>query len=738
MLKSALSDLARSGITAEEADEAGMYAVRDARAALGDAFQPLPALVIPYPDPLAGDLLQYADDAGDPADFFRLRYLEKPAATRRGWQESKFQRYAQPPRSGVHPYFPHLEDLDWGAVLADPREPLLITEGEKKALRVCLGGWNCIGLGGVYNFLASHELLPILERISWTRRKVYICYDSDSAANTDIQAAEARLAGELVKRGAQVRICRLPEQDNGEKVGVDDFLEEQGEAAFQNVLAVADEEGRVGRVQQAVLRMNESCAWIESFGAVLDLTKNELIRKDDFVKGSAFSSETVTVPAPRGQDGVKHVQVAPKFLVSPLARRYDDSVCDPSTTEPEIRRDGKLVYNTFRGLAASPGDVSDWITLTLHLFDELDDPWFPIKFFAYKAQNPNEKIPLAFVLVGSHQGTGKSLWGKMLELAFSPYSSSMSAKNLLSDFTGWLHNKMVILFDEADPKHVARGSEHLKNYISERKFFLNEKYIKGRQADNLATFILTSNNLATAVFEADDRRMVIASPPDPHVRPISDPGVYTRLYTEYDKGADASSYGAHLMDYLLNYDLKDWVPPSRAPMTEDKRIAFEDSLGPVELVAHKITQGLYRTDPVIDWADSAMLWAQESMEAKDPVLRHQAGVILDTLPSLAVRPWYTAEELLRLLPHLLEDAAMRTTRSTAAGELSRRMRQSGVPYVRLKDKRRPTWRGEEQTFLIVSKHPEHRAPMTQEDFDRAMRNAPRYRDVIRSRKAEKS
>lgn len=709
-----------------------MYAVRDARKELGPAFLPLPALVIPYPDPFTGDLIQYADDSGVESDFFRVRYLAKPEPGK-GWAGGKMQRYAQPPRSGVHPYFPALDDLDWTKVIEDPREPIIITEGEKKALRACLAGYNCIGLGGVYNFLSMHELIPILDRVPWLRRKLYVCYDSDSAQNTDIQAAEARLAGELIKRGAQVRIMRLPEGEQGDKIGIDDFLEEQGEAAFSNLLNYTDMSGRVGRVEQKVLELNERLAWIESRGALLDLRKEVWVSKDNFTRGSEFSALSVTVPAPRAADGVKEVQVAPKFLTSALSRRYDDAICDPSTTEREIRRDGQLIYNTFKGFDSEPGDVSDWIALTRYLFSDLEDPDFPIKVLAYKAQNPDRKVAIAFVLAGAQQGTGKSLWGKIVSLAFHPHSTaSMDTKVLRSDFTAWLEDKMLVLFDEASPEDISEGSRTLKRWITEKTFLSNQKFIVAREAKNLATFIITTNDLSAGVFQDGDRRMLVVSPPDPRTDPISDRGIYKRLYRTYED--PTTKYGAHLMHFLQNYELDGWEPPERPPMSASKAMAFEESLSEVERVAWSIVQGRYTHDPVVDWCDAAMMWAQENIESRNPDDRDHAQTIMDTLPSLKIRPWYTPEELLQLLPHLRQDMKIKRSNATPAGALSALFRQAGVAYVRLKDKRRPVWRGLETTFLIVSSDPKDHAPVDQEYFDSVMRNAPRYADVMRQRK----
>ena len=112
------------------------------------------------------------------------------------------------------------------AALAELLAMLLITEGEKKSLAADQAGFPCLGLVGVFGWKdAKHErLLPELELIEWRGRKVVIVFDSDIATNPNIADAESRFAAQLVNRGAIVRVVRLPDGPNGEKMGLDDFL----------------------------------------------------------------------------------------------------------------------------------------------------------------------------------------------------------------------------------------------------------------------------------------------------------------------------------------------------------------------------------------------------------------------------------------------------------------------------------------------------------------------------------
>jgi putative DNA primase/helicase len=117
------------------------------------------------------------------------------------------------------------------AAFDDPTVPILITEGEKKALAASQAGFACVGLVGAYGFkvVKRHELHPTLAQIKISGRDVYIVFDSDIATNPDVMRAEVSLAQLLIQRGANVKLVRLPAgnlAENGKptKIGLDDYL----------------------------------------------------------------------------------------------------------------------------------------------------------------------------------------------------------------------------------------------------------------------------------------------------------------------------------------------------------------------------------------------------------------------------------------------------------------------------------------------------------------------------------
>ncbi len=240
--RSGLSDdaIARSRIHSADADTAA-------------ALVGIPcgsAMVIPYPDARLGN--------GSP--FCRVK-PDAPKPDRNG----KTAKYLSPTRAlnpeGNRLYFPPNLDSD---VLADASTPILITEGEKKALKATQEGVPCLGLAGVYAWKKRDEddqSQPIadLYKVQWRGRLVGIVFDSDAAFNDLVKAAEKALRDELRRRGARVYIIRLPEPTfeeakvYGSKLGLDDFLCARGADAFGELMVASAETLPLGAKSARVL-----------------------------------------------------------------------------------------------------------------------------------------------------------------------------------------------------------------------------------------------------------------------------------------------------------------------------------------------------------------------------------------------------------------------------------------------------------------------------------------------------
>lgn len=254
-IQEATAYLTERGITPMDAERAGIFPVISAKE-IHAGFKAMSALMIPYSDPTTGSPMTYSAN-GAMGEFKRVRYLGKNT-TKSFVAKNKEQRYAQPKGSPVLAYFVAGGFIDWPSIFLDSEIPIVITEGEFKAICACRHGIPTIALGGVWNFTTKDgSLLPELQRIVWHGRRVIICYDSDLADNPNVQGAEQRLVMELRRRGAVVHLARLPSASDGAKLGLDDAIRQFGHEHVKTLLLSAPKAPEAV-IELAPQRLNEN------------------------------------------------------------------------------------------------------------------------------------------------------------------------------------------------------------------------------------------------------------------------------------------------------------------------------------------------------------------------------------------------------------------------------------------------------------------------------------------------
>lgn len=702
--------LASWGLTPQQADSVGMFPVDNA-ATIDKAYPAEPAIVIPYYTP-AGDLMQVH---GRP--FARIRRLKPPPPVLGFGKPRKPAKYLQPPGTGMHVYLPPI--MNWADIMADTKHPLLITEGEAKALASCLHGFPTLGLGGVWSFSApGGSLLDELEVFRWYGRDVYIVFDSDASENPQVVAAEARLVYELQSRlNAKARVVRLPPAADGTKQGLDDFLKAHGPDVFDRMLRGVDP---LSPLDAKIIGLNKSLAWIEVESKVYDTEQMIFISKEALEKGSRWSSVkhiTVSQPSGNGRAKTTEISVAKLWLTHPHAQRYAAAIFRPGEGAITMDDNNHPALNMWSPMDAVPGDVAPFFELTNHVFGNLppalrDLGW---KLFAYKAQNVATKIPIAVVLVGP-QGSGKTMWGEIIRDAFSPYGADVTPQQLSGEFHGWIEKSLVALINEAKGEDMQKASEQIKTLISDLRRPMNEKYRIAREVNTYTQYIITSNNRAVGSFSHDDRRMFVVSTPTKQGKAF-----YDRLRKWKEDGGPK-----HLLHFFQTVDLKGWEPPHEAPSTPEKELAYQEGLTAVQKLAHDMRNATDQT--IYLWLSQAESWAQTAEISNDPRAATQARAVRASINSTQIRPFYTPEELALMFPSImLEVSGTRYNKTTPVGQLSRELRDAGITYlVNRDDTRGFIHQGFRRQYLIVAQFDEWKEPISQDDFDRYMRSWPTF------------
>lgn len=128
-------------------------------------------------------------------------------------------------------------------MMGDPSIDLWITEGVPKGDSLASHGFCAVSLLGVWNFKGKNEfggnaILADIDAIALNGRNVYIVFDSDVINKPGVRKALERLTEILGRRQAHVSPVYLPNNPDGSKVGVDDFLREKTADDLRNLISV--------------------------------------------------------------------------------------------------------------------------------------------------------------------------------------------------------------------------------------------------------------------------------------------------------------------------------------------------------------------------------------------------------------------------------------------------------------------------------------------------------------------
>lgn len=226
-----------SGLSDATIDGAGMFSIVDPADAAGllhwgGAAGPVPAIAIPIWGS-GGDVTQIVLRPDAP----RIR------------DDGSSAKYEQPVGEHHRVWFPPA-GLVAPERLLDPTQPLIWTEGAKKALAAIQAGGIALSMQGVSvwhdpDWRAAHKgqpgewrLHPDLAPVPLRGRRIYIAFDGgDTTGNPPVILAEARLARMLIEAGVDVWLVRVPASADGPKVGLDDYLVSLPEAERTETLA---------------------------------------------------------------------------------------------------------------------------------------------------------------------------------------------------------------------------------------------------------------------------------------------------------------------------------------------------------------------------------------------------------------------------------------------------------------------------------------------------------------------
>lgn len=515
--------------------------------------------------PVASVKLPYFDFTGRETAFYRIRYLEKLPGF--AAQAARPQKYAQEKGTLNEVYYPPLLSTPWEAIIKDPSQRIIITEGEFKAAAGCAAGFPTIGLGGVDVWRATKrgvELLPSLRQIQWAGRRVVVAFDSDAATNANVVRAQRRLVRELTALGALPSIVALPGGLEGAKVGLDDFIMAEGAVALGKLLDDAPGYPEA----DALWGMSEEVVYVRDPGIIFVQDSGQRMKPGDFVSHSyANRHYTELVPTKDGGVTAKKRALAKRWME--WEHRYELAGATYAPGCPAVH-EGK--WNTWPGWGCAPvkGDVAPWQWLMGFIFkdDLVARKWFE-QWCAYHIQHPREKMYTSTVIWGTEHGTGKTLVGYSLMRIYGKNAAEIKNKDLHSSFNEWAESRQFVYGDEITGGDRRVDADYLKGLITQEQVRVNAKYVPTYYLPDYITYLFTTNHPDAIFMEDSDRRFfiheVVGKPAERH------------YYTAYDAWIRSEEGPSALFDYLLNLDLTGFNPKAAAPVTVSKSSMVYDS-----------------------------------------------------------------------------------------------------------------------------------------------------------------
>ncbi|MDZ8096392.1 MAG: VapE family protein [Nostoc sp. DedQUE05] len=158
---------------------------------------------------------------------------DTPPSDRKG----KPQKYIGATGANTAPLFLNtgIEDF-WKGIIEDKSQPIIITEGAKKAGAGISLGIPTISIPGVSTCRKFGRLHYWLESFAGFGRTFYLCFDADIVEKRPVQNALISLARDLSATGSKVMIITLPDIS---LKGLDDFIATKGGNEFRKLIEEA-------------------------------------------------------------------------------------------------------------------------------------------------------------------------------------------------------------------------------------------------------------------------------------------------------------------------------------------------------------------------------------------------------------------------------------------------------------------------------------------------------------------
>lgn len=218
----------------------------------------------------------------------------------------------------------------------------------------------------------------------------------------------------------------------------------------------------------------------------------------------------------------------------------------------------------------TPGNIDMWLNYLSRIFNTENDVKLFQDYVAHCIKYPGYKIPWS-VLLQSAKGVGKQMIGDVIKFCIGEsYTYQPDAEELVSgvsQFNGWMRNKLMILVDEVrvgDRNDLMNG---LKTIITDRRIAVESKGVDQEMEDNVANWIFFSNFKDAFPIDENERRYCIFYSSLQSATQIEEAGLNKEFFDKMYHWLELEQGYEQLADFYLNYPIEKGALPHRAPQT---------------------------------------------------------------------------------------------------------------------------------------------------------------------------
>lgn len=495
----------------------------------------------------------------------------------RVWYAQAFVEVERPkfatPKSQV-PRLYHSLLADWSKL--ERGTTIVLCESFLKSDIASLCGFHGVGISGVWGWSHQKALINDFSRIPWKELglNLVVCFDSNVGPDGKdlLNLSVERFAAEMQKFGCNAKIAHLRKSPSGEDWGLDDFYALYGREAVCELIAgaVDIETG----VTQHMVVMNNEVAVVRSLGRILDLQNGALMTRDQFVRIRFAHRKSWT-------DEGKPISIAASWLEWHDRNEVEDIVYRPG--EPVIcERDGVRSYNQWSGMGIEPVRDDEmaalwvgWLTLAFPNVDERD--WFCC-WWASQLQELGLKLTTAMVLVGV-SGVGKGWVAEIMKRIFGIRNTAVcDLGSLAGRFNSDFAMKQLVVVEEGEERGVDadRIYGRVKDLITNSHMRVERKGVDAFVTENKVNVMLQGNKVDMIKLDEYDRRLGILE--------IGNSGAIANNEEFWAERWDrVDEIAAAVYDWLLRYDISEFNPKGKPPMTQAKASMVESTHSPREL-----------------------------------------------------------------------------------------------------------------------------------------------------------